>query len=55
LLHSNGEVCCPLTCKQCGGEHCDKRHGGLANCCNSGIKLYNYRDCKTNPPPCIIL
>ena len=37
LMNLGGNVCCPRTCGQCGGEGCSERGGGGGNCCVDSI------------------
>lgn len=45
-------VCCARSCGTCGGEGCDKRIGGAANCCFETI-VQAGKYCRDAPPPCI--
>ncbi len=54
IMHLNGKVCCPKSCKKCGNLGCQNRPGGEENCCYTGIlKLHNV-SCDTHPAPCVI-
>lgn len=50
ILDASGEVCCAKACGQCGGDGCDTRPGGGAQCCGGSVQ----RTCATaaGPPPC---
>lgn len=45
-------VCCPVTCKKCGGRRCRFRPGGRQSCCKSEI-IKSYRFCDDHDPPCV--
>ncbi len=54
LMHLNGKVCCPLSCKECGNPGCESRPGGEKDCCYKGIIEFNNVSCEKNPAPCVI-
>jgi len=50
LLNSNGTICCPSDCTQCGGQGC--RQAG-ENCCVRAIKSSQI-SCDSNVAPCVL-
>lgn len=46
-------VCCPATCKKCGGRRCRFRPGGKPACCKADI-IKSKRSCDRYEPPCVI-
>ena len=52
LMHPNKKVCCPKSCKVCGGDNCNKENEDT--CCYSGIIRDHNRPCSKFPAPCVI-
>lgn len=49
----NSQVCCHLSCGECGGFGCGERPGGAHNCCESVI-LRSAVKCSSGTVPCIV-
>lgn len=52
VLASGKKVCCPDSCRECGGTGCETRPGGAQNCCVGPIEASG-KSCTNNPPPCV--
>ena len=49
----NQNICCPLSCGECGGAGCGQRPGGQGSCCTSGV-LETAKLCSSSVAPCVI-
>ena len=52
-IKGSSSTCCAARCGVCGGDGCDQRPGGAADCCGHTIAMRN-ASCDTHRAPCVI-